>query len=64
MVGIEPGGDRWHSTEAQVRRDEARKVVLRRLGWDIVDLTWDMVINHPEIAITAIRRALCGSGRA
>ena len=64
MVGVEPGGAKWHSTEAQVRRDEERKALLRRLGWYIVDLTWDMVVHHPELAIAAIRAALCRSVRA
>jgi hypothetical protein len=64
MVGIEPGGDKWHSTEAQVRRDEERKVLLRRLGWNITDLTWDMVVHHPALAVAAIRRALRASTRA
>jgi hypothetical protein len=63
MVGIEPGGDKWHSTEAQVRRDEERKAMLRRLGWDITDVTWDMVVHHPQLAVAAIRAALCRSSR-
>lgn len=64
MLGVEPGGAKWHSTEAQVRRDEERKALLRRLGWDITDLTWDMVVHHPEQAIAAIRAALCRSAAA
>lgn len=64
MVGIEPSGAKWHSTATQVRRDEERKTLLRRLGWDITDLTLDMVVHHPEQAIAAIRAALCRSAAA
>ena len=62
--GVEPGGSRWHSTESQVRRDNERREMLRRLGWTFVEPTWDQVINHPETVVAEIRTALCRSIRA
>lgn len=64
MVAIEPGGAKWHSTEAQVRRDNERRERLRALGWRFVEPTWDQVVNHPEVVVAEIRAALCGSVRA
>ena len=60
MVAVEPGGAKWHSTATQLRRDEARRAMLRALGWIIIEWTWDEVIFHPEIVVAKIEAALCG----
>jgi len=61
MVAVEPAGARWHSTRRARIRDEARADMLRALGWNVLDVTWDEAINHPDQLIARVRAALCAS---
>ena len=40
MVGVECQSIKYHTSPADIARDVRRRVTLRRLGWDIVELWW------------------------
>ena len=60
-VAIEPNGEKWHSTRRARKRDAERAVVLRALGWTIVDADWDEVVHRPWDFAARVRAALCAS---
>ena len=39
-VGVECQSIEYHATPADIRRDVQRRALLRRHGWDIVELWW------------------------
>ena len=59
-VGVECQSWAWHSTPKAQRADADRKLRLRSLGWDVVDLWWsDLERSDAVIAdvLLAIRKA-------
>ncbi len=56
-VGVECQSWEWHSTPTAQRRDAARKRMLRRMGWDIVDLWWSDLDRIDDV-VTDIREAI------
>lgn len=64
-VGVECQSWEWHSSPAAQRRDLERKRLLRRLGWDIVELWWsdlhrmDSVVADIDVAVRR-QRVLVG----
>ena len=64
MVAVEPNGEKWHSTRRARIRDVERIALLRRLGWNVVEGTWDEIVHHPAAFAARVRAALCASVRA
>ncbi len=46
-VGVEGHRWQWHVTSATQHDDARRRGLLRRLGWEIVDVWWSD-LHHPE----------------
>jgi hypothetical protein len=58
LVALEANGARWHSTVRARKRDEERIAMLRALGWNVEEFTWDEVVNHPALVAQRIATAL------
>lgn len=56
-VGVECQSWEWHSTPTAQRRDAGRKRMLRRMGWDIVDLWWSDLDRIDDV-VTEVREAI------
>lgn len=56
-VGVECQSISYHTTPADIARDIRRKRMLRRLGWEIVELWWTD-LNRMEDVVDDFRRAL------
>ncbi len=48
MVAIECDGERWHSSEAQIRKDMERQTILERIGWRFIRIRGSEYYRHPE----------------
>lgn len=55
---VEVSGHRFHSTRAQVRRDQQRHTELTLLGYRVLTFTYDDVTDRPAWVIESLRRAL------
>lgn len=47
-VAIECDGERWHSTEDQVKQDIERQDILERCGWDFIRIRGSNYFRNPE----------------
>ena len=47
-VAIECDGERWHSSETQVRNDMERQTILERLGWRFIRIRGSEYFRDPE----------------
>lgn len=47
-VAIECDGERWHSTEEQVKQDIERQDILERCGWDFIRIRGSKYFRNPE----------------
>jgi len=57
-VAVEADGYRWHSGRIQWQKDLARRNRLSSLGWRVLHVTWDDVMNRTDSVIESIVRAL------
>ena len=48
-VGVECQSIEYHASAADVKRDVARRRLLRRLGWDIIELWWSDLDRMDEV---------------
>ena len=53
-VAIECDGERWHSTEAQIRNDMERQTILERLNWNFIRVRGSEYYRNPEKTIERI----------
>lgn len=51
-VAIECDGERWHSSDLQVRNDMERQTILERLGWRFIRIRGSEYFRDPEATIT------------
>lgn len=58
MLGIEGDSFAFHSAPEDVQRDRDRSNALTLLGWRILHVTWDDLVNRPNQVIEAIRASL------
>lgn len=54
LIGIECQSWTWHATPDAQRRDTARKRMLRRLGWEIIDVWWSDLDRIDDILATLL----------
>ncbi|MFM9596781.1 AAA domain-containing protein, partial [Streptomyces scabiei] len=57
-VAIECDGERWHSSEEQIRNDMERQTILERLGWHFVRLRGSEYYGDAEAAIDRVCKDL------
>lgn len=57
-VAIECDGERWHSSEEQIRNDMERQTILERLGWHFVRLRGSEYYGDAEAAINRVCKDL------
>jgi very-short-patch-repair endonuclease len=63
---VEVNGWAYHSSPEQARSDAARRNMLSRAGWIILEFDWWVVTSEPERVVSEISAAFCarrGSGR-
>lgn len=58
MIAIEADGYRWHSDVAAWQRDLERRNTLTRLGWTMLNFTWDDVHRRPRHVAETICAAI------
>lgn len=47
-IAIECDGERWHSTEEQIKNDIERQEVLERCGWEFIRIRGSKYFKNPE----------------
>ncbi|HEU5001922.1 MAG TPA: DUF559 domain-containing protein [Actinomycetota bacterium] len=57
-LAIEFDGFTWHWGRKKWRYDLARSNQLMLLGWRVLHVTWDDLVNHPDKVVAQIREAL------
>ncbi|MGZ4209619.1 MAG: endonuclease domain-containing protein [Actinomycetota bacterium] len=58
LVAIEADGYRWHSGRARFQNDRARRNRLTTLGWRVIHVTWQDLLEQPRAVVEVIRRTL------
>ena len=58
MLMLECDGQRWHDPDDARARDRRRDNEAARLGWRVVRITWDDVLNRPASVVALVRDAL------
>ena len=53
-VAIECDGERWHSSELQVRNDMERQTILERLGWRFIRIRGSEYFRDPEFTMERV----------
>ena len=61
-VAIECDGEKWHSTEEQIREDMERQNVLERCGWEFIRIRGSRYFKNPESTIKALIEELNRKG--
>ena len=61
-VAIECDGEKWHSTEEQIREDMERQNVLERCGWEFIRIRGSRYFKNPESAMKALIEELNRKG--
>ncbi len=56
-VGVECQSWRWHATPAAQHRDARRRGMVRRLGWEVVDVWWSD-LHQPDRVLAELRYLL------
>jgi very-short-patch-repair endonuclease len=57
-LAIEADGYRWHSGRARWKRDRRRGNNLTLLGWRVIHVTWDNLLDRSDAVVDLIRRVL------
>ena len=58
MLMLECDGQRWHDPDDARDRDRRRDNEAARLGWRVLRVTWDDVVNRPAYVVALVRDAL------
>ncbi len=53
-VAIECDGEKWHSTEEQIREDMERQNVLERCGWEFIRIRGSKYFKNPEFTMKTL----------
>lgn len=61
-VAIECDGEKWHSTEEQIREDMERQNVLERCGWEFIRIRGSRYFKNPESAMKTLIEELNRKG--
>ena len=61
-VAIECDGEKWHSTEEQIREDMERQNVLERCGWEFIRIRGSRYFKNPESTMKTLIEELNGKG--
>ena len=61
-VAIECDGEKWHSTEEQIREDMERQNVLERCGWEFIRIRGSRYFKNPESIMKALIEELNRKG--
>lgn len=61
-AALECDGERYHSTDAQIRDDMERQTVLERNGWHFIRLRGSEYFRHKEVALERVVRDLKALG--
>ena len=59
---IECDGEKWHSTEEQIRQDMERQNVLERCGWEFIRIRGSRYFKNPEIVMKEVIEELNQKG--
>ena len=59
-VALEADGRRFHDKDTIVSLDRQKNNELQRVGWRIIRVTWDDVVNRPEQVVQMVRDFLMG----
>jgi very-short-patch-repair endonuclease len=57
-VAIEVDGLKFHSTRAVLERDHRRDADLKDAGFEVIRITWRMLVDEPELVLVRLARAL------
>ena len=57
-IVIECDGERWHSSETQIRQDMERQTILERIGWRFIRIRGSEYFRNPEKTIDRIAAEL------
>ena len=58
LLMLECDGQRWHDPEDARALDRRRDNEVARLGWRVLRITWDDVVNRPGYVVALVRDAL------
>ena len=61
-VAIECDGEKWHSTEEQIREDMERQNVLERCGWEFIRIRGSRYFKNPESTMKTLIEELNRKG--
>lgn len=59
-VAIECDGERWHSTDLQVRKDMERQTILERLGWRFIRIRGSEYYKNPDDTMERVFNSIDG----
>jgi len=59
---LETEGFAWHRERADYRKDRERANAYARLGWTLLRVTWEDVVNRPEHVVELVRSMLRRAG--
>ena len=54
QIAIECDGERWHSSEVQIRNDMERQTILERIGWNFIRIRGSEYYSQPEKTIERV----------
>lgn len=57
-VAIECDGDRWHSSEEQIRNDIERQEILERCGWDFIRIRGSKYFRNKDLTMENVIKEL------
>jgi very-short-patch-repair endonuclease len=63
-LAIEADGRRWHSGRIRFQRDRVRLNRMTLLGWRVIHVTWEDLVERPGTVTEMITRALAEDPRA
>ena len=61
-IVIECDGEKWHSTEEQIRQDMERQNVLERCGWEFIRIRGSIYFKNPETTMQTLIEELNKKG--
>ena len=61
-IAVECDGERWHSSEEQIRNDMARQSVLERMGWRFIRIRGSQYYRDPDGTMTSVYAQLHDKG--
>lgn len=61
-VAIECDGERWHSSEEQIKNDIERQEVLERCGWNFIRIRGSKYFRNPKLTMQEVEAELSKRG--